>query len=133
MDHLEEETGSLSLAEKSVSTSKHKGSNSISIDVIFSRLIGLGTLEATEEETTAKPCVGLCHVEKKEKMSEDKQHVKIKESRKQDGRCVGLCYIMRKNGMEIDQNLQKLRKERPCVGLCYLLKKKKEELLNMTE
>ena len=95
--------------------------------------MGLGDEETSEEETTSKPCVGLCHVERKEDLPEDKELVKIKDSRKKGERCVGLCFIMRKRGMDVDLHLQKLQKERPCVGLCYLLKKKKDELKNIEE
>ena len=85
--------------------------------------------EKTEDVTsTAPPCIGLCHVEKKNNMPEDRDLKKIKESRRKGERCVGLCYIRRKNNMDSDPHLDKLRKRRPCVGLCYLLKKKREEL-----
>ena len=91
--------------------------------------MGLVDEKTADVTTTAPPCIGLCHVEKKNNMPEDRDLKKIKESRRKDERCVGLCYIRRKNNMDPDHHLDKLRKRRPCVGLCYLLKKKKAELL----
>ena len=98
-----------------------------------SRLMGLDEQKTAEAETTPKPCIGLCHVEKKKNLPKDKDLTRIKDSRKQGQRCVGLCYLRKKNGIASDPHLEKLQKRRPCVGLCYLLKKKMEELEEIDE
>merc|ERR1712215_497902 len=100
----------------------------------YNRLMGLSEeVEEPEVLTTSKPCVGLCHLQKKNNLPEDKNLTQIKEARQKGQRCVGLCYIRRKQGKGADPDLEKLQKNRPCVGLCFLVKKKQEELAKLEE
>merc|ERR1711936_366016 len=99
----------------------------------YNRLIGLesgedtttSTTEESQTESSTEPCIGLCQLEKTNKIEKDPELNSL-QSRKSK-RCVGLCYILRKKGQVVDPHLEELQKRRPCVGLCYLLKKKKKK------
>ena len=101
------------------------------------------TTEESQTESSTEPCIGLCQLEKTNKIEKDPELNSL-QSRKSK-RCVGLCYILRfrticqfssntlqlyfrKKGQKVDPHLEELQKRRPCVGLCYLLKKKMAEL-----
>merc|ERR1719219_101102 len=113
---------------------KDNGKNQCNEVCQYNRLIGLesskdtttSTTEESQTESSTEPCIGLCQLEKTNKIEKDPELNSLQS--RNSKRCVGLCYILRKKGQTVDPHLEELQKRRPCVGLCYLLKKKMDEL-----
>ena len=51
------------------------------------------TTEENQTESSTEPCIGLCQLEKTNKIEKDQELNSLKSRKSQ--RCVGLCYILR--------------------------------------
>ena len=69
--------------------------------ILLSRLIGLessedtttSTTEESQTESSTEPCIGLCQLEKTNKIEKDPELNSLQSGNSK--RCVGLCYILR--------------------------------------